>query len=328
MRFWPFLVWLICFYTVWGLIVFAGDRWETVKDHWPIAAAMAAGSYVAGSTPMGGGTVGFPVLVLLFDLPASLGRNFGLAVQSIGMTSASIFILCARRPVDWPLLRPAMLGSLIGTPFGAILIAPVVPSLTVKILFSVIWASFGILHLAKLRTLVASTRSIPDDGPHRAVGLTIGLTGGVVASLTGVGIDMILYAVMVLMYRTDLKIAIPASVILMAFTSLIGIATNVILARAFPSYYEIDPAVFANWLAAAPIVAVGAPIGALVVNFMPRSPTLVIVSLLCLGQFVWTCASENLSVMNLTLALVSVLGMNLAFVSLYRRGEFYNSRSA
>lgn len=29
---------------------------------------MAVGSYAAGSTLMGGGTVGFPVLVLLFDL--------------------------------------------------------------------------------------------------------------------------------------------------------------------------------------------------------------------------------------------------------------------
>jgi hypothetical protein len=39
---------------------------------------MAFGSYVAGSTPMGGGTVGFPILVLLFDLPATLGRDLCL----------------------------------------------------------------------------------------------------------------------------------------------------------------------------------------------------------------------------------------------------------
>ena len=40
--------------------------WQTLVDHWGIALAMAIGSYAAGSTPMGGGTVGFPVLVLLF----------------------------------------------------------------------------------------------------------------------------------------------------------------------------------------------------------------------------------------------------------------------
>ena len=46
-----------------------------------IAAAMAVGSYFAGSTPMGGGTVGFPVLVLLFDGPATLGRDFASRSQ-------------------------------------------------------------------------------------------------------------------------------------------------------------------------------------------------------------------------------------------------------
>jgi len=86
-RFWPFLLWLAAFYISWLLIVSLNGLWPVVRDHWPIAAAMAAGSYFAGSTPMGGGTVGFPVLVLLFDLPATLGRNFGLAVQSIGAWS-------------------------------------------------------------------------------------------------------------------------------------------------------------------------------------------------------------------------------------------------
>ena len=40
-----------------------------------IALAMAIGSYAAGSTPMGGGTVGFPVLVCSLAAP-TLGRDF------------------------------------------------------------------------------------------------------------------------------------------------------------------------------------------------------------------------------------------------------------
>ena len=99
---------------------------------------MTLGSYLAGSTPMGGGTVGFPVLVLLFEQPGSLGRNFGLAIQSIGMVSASIYILCRRQPVDWKLLRPALLGSLIGTPLGCFFVAPFVPDIWVKLTFAVI----------------------------------------------------------------------------------------------------------------------------------------------------------------------------------------------
>ena len=52
-RFWIWFVWLGVFYTTWLCIVLAGDHWQTIKDHWAIAVAMALGSYVAGSTPMG-----------------------------------------------------------------------------------------------------------------------------------------------------------------------------------------------------------------------------------------------------------------------------------
>ncbi|MDZ7791496.1 MAG: hypothetical protein U5L08_13585 [Xanthomonadales bacterium] len=94
---WVWWLWLIGFYAGWLWLVIGLDYWATAVNHWPIALAMTLGSYAAGSTPMGGGTIGFPVLVLLFEMPASLGRDFSFAVQAIGMTSASIFIL-ARRP--------------------------------------------------------------------------------------------------------------------------------------------------------------------------------------------------------------------------------------
>ncbi len=321
-RVWPFLLWLVAFYCVWLLIVVGGGYWPTVKSHWPIAVAMALGSYVAGSTPMGGGTVGFPVLVLFFDLPGSLGRNFGLAVQSIGMVSASIYILSARRPVHWGLLWPAMLGALVGTPLGAAFVAPFVPDLWVKLLFAVVWCSFGIMHLVKLRELV-SFEGVIDRSPSwdRTFGWGIGLLGGVVASITGVGIDMIIYATLVLLYRADLKISIPTSVILMAFASVVGIASNVLLERVNPSLYRVDPEVFANWLAAAPVVALGAPFGAIVVNLISRTPTLVVVSVLCIVQFVWTIVDERVTGWPLAAAVAGVLAINGVFHVLYSWGS-------
>lgn len=321
-RFSAFLWWLVVFYLGWVALVVGGGHWETVLHHWPIALAMALGSYVAGSTPMGGGTVGFPVLVLLFDLPSSIGRHFGLAVQSIGMVSASIYLFSARRPISWRLLRPAFVGALVATPLGAAYIAPMVPDLWTKLLFAVVWAGFGLMHLVKLPELVAA-EGIATLSPalDRRAGLVIGLTGGVVASVTGVGIDMLLYATMVLLYRADLKISIPTSVVLMAFTSVVGIGANVVLARLDPARYTIDPEVFGSWLAAAPIVALGAPIGALVVEHLPRSPTLYAVSALCVGQFVWTLVHENVRGSALIAALVGLVLVNAAFHLLYRWGR-------
>ena len=319
---WPFGCWLAVFYCCWLIIVVGGNRWETLYSHWPIALAMALGSYIAGSTPMGGGTVGFPVLVLLFDMPGSLGRNFGLAVQSIGMVSASIFIFSARRPLDWGLLRPALLGSLVGTPLGAALVAPYVPDLCVKLLFAVVWASFGIMHLVKMRELVSATGvSNRWRAWDRVLGLGVGFSGGIVASITGVGIDMLIYATLVLLYRADLKVSIPTSVVLMAFTSLIGIGSNVLLASLMPTSFRVDPEVFANWLAAAPVVALGAPLGAIIVNLISRTPTLILVSLLCIGQFMWTVVQAQVGGWTLIASIAGILILNGLFHLLYKLGH-------
>lgn len=321
-RLWPFLAWLCVFYVTWLSVVSGFGFWDEVFSHWPISLAMMAGSYFAGSTPMGGGTVGFPVLVLLFDQPASLGRNFGLAIQSIGMVSASIYILSARTPIDLRLLRPALAGTLIGTPFGAAFIAPYAPDLAVKLIFAVVWAGFGVIHFLKLRAILKpdGTRD-PHGKLDTPIGLAIGLSGGIVASLTGVGIDMMIYAVLVLFYREDLKIAIPTSVILMAATSVIGILSNVILSRINPDLYYLSRAVAWNFLAAAPVVALGAPLGAIVVNRLPRAPTLLIVCTLCIVQYVWTVLKEQVSLPVLAASLAGIVLMNVIFLWLFRMGE-------
>lgn len=319
---WPFLVWLGVFYTVWLFLVFSLNAWPQVAENWGIATAMALGSYFAGSTPMGGGTFGFPVLTLLFDYPASLGRNFGLAVQSIGMVSASIYIFAKRRPVDWALLGPALIGALIGTPLGAAFLAPHTPDLAVKLIFAVTWAGFGIIHWLKIGEIVRPEGArVPHDRLDRPLGLLIGLGGGVLASLTGVGIDMMIYALLVLFYRSDLKVAIPTSVILMAFTSVIGITTNVGLATFAPDQYHVDINVLWTWLAAAPVVALGAPLGAIVVERLPRAPTLLIVSTLCVAQLIWTLIDQNVTGWPLASTLLAVGAISALFLYLFHLGH-------
>jgi len=321
---WPFLIWLAAFYAAWlGMVAF-GNHWHTLEEHFGIAVAMAFGSYVAGSTPMGGGSVGVPILVLLFHEPATLGRDFSFAVQSVGMTSATLFILCTRQKLEWVILRWALLGSLIGTPLGIAFLAPLVSSTLVKVAFAVTWASFGLLHLRRTGDICANVGETP--AAHRFdrnVGFTIGLlAGATVASVTGVGIDMILYAVMVLLMRADLKVAIPSSVIIMAFTSVVGLVTKV-------CFTGMSPGVFENWLAAAPVVALGAPLGAFIVNRIGRRSTLYLVAMLCVGQFFWAMREEflNLGWMGVTAAVGAVMLLNAGFEWLWRLGDKLERRS-
>ncbi len=313
----PFFVWLSLFYISWLAVVSLGGHWEAVTDHWPIALAMLMGSFVAGSTPMGGGTIGFPVLVLLFDHAPSMGRDFSFAVQSIGMTSASIFILCRRLPVERTTLAWALFGSTFGTPLGILLFAPLVLESAVKLLFAVVWASFGVMTLYKLREISAA-QGIARASKRfdRLSGLVIGLVGGTfVASVTGVGVDMLIYTVLVLVRRADLRVAIPTSIIMMAYTSLVGVVVK-------SCTVGFDPGVFENWLAAAPVVALGAPLGVYIVHLVGRGRTLVVVALLCLLQFVWTFQQgwEDLGIPGLLWGLVGLLVFNAIFHYLYRLG--------
>ncbi|WP_444918036.1 sulfite exporter TauE/SafE family protein [Microbulbifer sp. JMSA003] len=286
LRYW--FAWLVLFYGVWFFLILQGENLAQALEHWSMALAMALGSYAAGSTPMGGGTVGFPVLVLFFDMPASLGRDFSFAVQSIGMVSASLFILCRRQQLAWSMLRGALLGSLLATPAGILLFAPLIPELWVKLSFAVLWGSFGIFHLYRLSEITdcehAGDPQCPTDF---RVGLLLGAFAGFcVVAVTGVGVDMLVYAALVLLSRVDLKVAIPTSVVIMAFCSVLGVIVKSLAG-------DWQPGVFGNWLAAAPVVALGAPLGVFVVSLLGRKPTLLIVAFLCVVQLVWTCMSES-----------------------------------
>lgn len=283
-----------------------------------MAVAMAVGSYAAGSTPMGGGTVGFPILVLLFDQPAQLGRDFSLAVQAIGMTSAAIFILARRQPLAVPMLKGAIAGATLGVPLGIFFVAPAVPPLWIKLIFAVVWGSFGVLHLWRVHEISSHKRiaGISDRWDTWA-GLLIGLLAGAsVVAVSGVGIDMILYTVLVLVCRADLKISIPSSVIIMAYSSVIGILTKMF-------FTGVEPGVFGNWIAAAPVVALGAPLGAFIVSLIGRKPTLIVVAILCVVQLIWTFYREQeaLGATGIVIALAAVALCLFGFERLRIYGE-------
>src|SRR5438445_4274563 len=137
-----------------------------------MSVVMILGSVVAGSTPMGGGTVAFPFLVLVFHQPPTLGRNFGLAIQALGMTSAMIFILCRRTPIQVRMLIWSSVGAAAGLLLGTFWVAPLLPNTVIKLLFSCLWMSFAILTLCKNREFCA-LNSIPNI--ERGLAIRVGL---------------------------------------------------------------------------------------------------------------------------------------------------------
>jgi uncharacterized protein len=107
----------------------------------------------------------------------------------------------------------------------------------------------------------------------------------------------------------------------MAFTSLVGAACSVAAAAWSPASRASIVDVFPYWLAAAPVVAVGGPLGSLVSRFVPRRIILSVVAVLCLSQYGWTCYHEHIVGWSLILAAFGVIVVNLALHSLFLFGQ-------
>ncbi len=313
MKYWYVYVGL--FYAAWLTLVFGLGYWADTQAHWPMAVVMTFGSVVAGSTPMGGGTVSFPVLVLLFRQTANLGRNFAMAIQALGMTSAMVFILCRRVPIQKAMLVWSALGAAAGLLVGTFGIAPYLSGSIVKLLFSSVWVSFGILTLVKNREICSLNRVPPlEKAADLAAAIGVGLLGGIINSITGVGIEMVLYTVLVLRYRCDLKAAVPTAVSIGAITSMMAIGLHALIG-------DIGKEVFYNWLAAGPIVVFGAPLGTYLVSIIPRIRTLYFVSILCVLQFIWTLSQVVPGLGEWIFVAACLLLANGGFHYLYRRGK-------
>lgn len=270
------VVWVI-------MLVVRPGAWLIALAHWPMALVMVMGSLVAGSTPMGGGTISFPALVLGFHRTPAMARDFGLAIQSVGMSSAWLFILVRGIPIEKRLLAWTCLGATIGLVFGTLLLAGRVPADWVKLLFATLWITFG----GWLASGAATEQSSPDLAarvqPVAPIGLVAGFVGGAVMSLIGVGPEMVVYAALVLRFGWKPKAAVPTAVCATGLTAPVGFLLRAITAG-------VHPGVYPEWIASMPVVIFGAPAGAFIATKMPRKALLRIIGVLCLIQFLATIA--------------------------------------
>ena len=231
--------------------------------NWEAAVTMIFGSMVAGGTSMGGGAVAFPVFTKVLHVPPTEAKIFSLAIQSVGMSAASLTIVAMKTKVEWRFIRWASLGGVPGVILGSVFLAPVLPSNVIKFSFTMMICSFGIVLFALNRTRRRRNLAIPAWGAReRVFSLVAGLWGGTVSGLVGSGMDIVGFSIMVLLFGLCEKVSTPTSVILMAINAVVGF----ILHQCFVGDF-IEP-VTHYWLAAVPVVVVGAPTGAMLCNLM------------------------------------------------------------
>ncbi|MDH3679590.1 MAG: sulfite exporter TauE/SafE family protein [Acidimicrobiia bacterium] len=275
---------------VWVVFVTVGGHWGRVSDRWIAALTMIFGSIVAGSTPQGGGAIAFPVFTKVLEIPATVARSFSLCIQTIGMGTAALAIVVSQRQIDWRsirLLTPAAIAGflvsawLIGRPEEAFW-PSTLPGPYVKVTFTIVVAAMALVVWLSSRSWVSERVDDVANDSTRATALLVGsgLAGGVASFLVGSGADVFTYLGLVALLGLSAGIGVPTSVVVMAIVSTVGFVLFGLIDGQLS--IELGPRgdvvavggqrldvalpgerfdLYGLWLAAAPVVGFGAPLG-------------------------------------------------------------------
>ena len=157
---------------------------------------------------------------------------------------------------------------------------------------------------------------IRDRNNENVILMAAGFAGGIISGLVGNGIDIFAFSVMVLLFRVCEKVATPTSVILMAVNAVAGFMLHVFFLGDFTTEAQN------YWLAAVPVVVIGAPLGAFLCRYA-RAETIAAFLIFLIGVELVT----SLLLIPLTPAvIVAGLGTFLFYFILYfgmYRNRFY-----
>lgn len=251
-----FTVWYFSALGVWVLLFTTFDSIGFWLAHWYYAAMMVAGAFVAGFTPEGGGAVAFPVLNVFLHVDRILARDFSMMIQSLGMTSASIFILSSKDTVlkDYRPLLVFVPVCFVGFLIGMALLQQIHVYL-IQAFFLSLSATFVIAYyLSEHRGVM--TRLVLGSGTDRVYLAVVLVLGGMISSLFGTGGDIIVYTLLVTHFSMTAKIATRMSIVLQASISVLGYGYRAFIDHGLTSYQ------IKTWLCAYPVVLFMAPFGA------------------------------------------------------------------
>ncbi|WP_221894964.1 sulfite exporter TauE/SafE family protein [Bathymodiolus japonicus methanotrophic gill symbiont] len=315
----PYLVSLLFASVVWAawLVYTYPEHWRIFQDYWQISVTMIFGSIIAGATSEGGGAIAFPVFTKMLHIAPGDAKVFSLAIQSVGMVAASIAIIMMRVQVLWRVIVWVSLGGVVGLFIGSVLLAPVLASDIIRMLFTVMAVSLAFTLIRLSISFRLNHISMPEINLGEVgILLLVGVAGGTVSGLVGSGIDMLCFSVLVLLFRISESIATSTSVILMAISSVFGILLQMYFLDG------INPQVQAYWLSAVPVVVVGAPLGA---YFCSRMHYLkiryLLIALICLelGTSLWLLDFDS----TLIVFSISMLALFLTIMIWMSKAPFY-----
>lgn len=224
---------------------------------------MIFGSFVAGASAEGGAAVAFPIFTKALQIPATEARTFGLMIQAVGMTVASLVIVTRGVKILPHVIGWVSVGGLAGMVVGSLLFP--IPLPYPKILFTFVTAAFGVALILSRWVLQWQPRDhfVVDQWPRRLLFVGIGMIGGIFAANTGSGIDTLTFIVLTLAFGINEKVSTPTTVVIMGLNSVVGFFVRGVLMQDIGIAWNY-------WLVCVPIVILGAPLGAWVASRVSR----------------------------------------------------------
>ncbi len=312
---------IVAVWCLWGFYLTDNEPWLAIERNWRVSVTMLFGSFVAGATSEGGGAIAFPVFTKLLHVDPQDAKVFSLAIQSVGMTSASLLIVLLRIPVDWRVVRWATIGGIGGIILGCVVLAPMLSPVFTKLFFTVIVTSFVVTLFALNRGIQLRHQQLSVLGTTERILLVIfGFVGGIVSGLVGNGIDIITFSLMVLLFRISEKVATPTSVLLMALNAVVGFLLYLFVLDGFTEQVK------AYWLAAVPFVVVGAPLGALLCSRLSRQMIARMLMSLIAVELISTLLIIQFNTKLVIVSLLTFVCLSCVYYSMYRT-DIYLSHS-
>ena len=276
-----FTSWFIGALIIWAGLFYSFSSLDFLATHLHYPAIMVLGAFVAGLTPEGGGAVAFPVLSVFFNIDRVIARDFSLMIQSIGMTSASIFILSNRNNV-LRAYKPMLYFipvSFVGFVIG-MLTLQTMPVYIIQALFLSLITTFAIAYINSSHRGNRVSLEYVGGWDAACLGVIL-LLAGMCASLFGTGADIILYTLLVTRFTMNEKVATHLSIMLMAAMSVLGYAYRHFVDAGL-SHDQVG-----TWLCAYPVVLFMAPFGTYILHKINVEWMLRGVVLLNVGQLLY-----------------------------------------
>jgi uncharacterized protein len=266
----------------WLFYAISNNSFYVYAKHWEAILTMVFGAFIAGSSPEGSAALAYPIFTLLLKIEPAVARNFAFAIQSIGMTAASLLILNLKIKVEWNYIKYVTIGGIFGLVFGTYYIVPLVSPPLAKLFFVSLWLSFGLVlwyeNRKPQREVFDHIQNFIKSDMARLI--FFGLIGGVISSLFGTGINIFTFCLMTIYYRINEKVAVPSSVIIMTLETILGFFIHGTIIKDFQQQ------AFEMWIACIPFVIFVAPLGAYVISKLPRKAIATFLYIILIVQFI------------------------------------------